>query len=219
MKEFSSKDQLDQALCVDLVKIIQQAISKKGSANILLSGGSSPIRLYELMSNAELEWSKVLVGLVDERFVPPINEFSNEKMIREKLIQNQAQSARFVGMVANSLDQIENVNFIGGKYQPFVQQIDLVLLGMGEDGHTASLFPSDEVSEQLLRSSEVGIYNTKSPNFPNDRITCSPAMLLQAENIILMLSGEKKLHVFETSAEKQLPITFFKDKLQVYYSI
>lgn len=219
MKEFSSKDQLDQALCADLAKIIQRAISDKGSANILLSGGSSPIRLYELMSNADLDWSKVLIGLVDERFVPPINEFSNEKMIREKLIQNQAQSARFVGMVANTLDQIENVNFIEGKYQPFMQKIDLVLLGMGEDGHTASLFPNDEVSEQLLKSSEVGIYNTISPNFPNYRITCSAAMLLQAENIILMLSGEKKLQVFETSTDYQLPISFFKDKLQVYYSI
>jgi 6-phosphogluconolactonase len=219
MKEFSSKDQLDQALCADLAKIIQRAISDKGSANILLSGGSSPIRLYELMSNADLDWSKVLIGLVDERFVPPINEFSNEKMIREKLIQNQAQSARFIGMVANTLDQIENVNFIEGKYQPFMQKIDLVLLGMGEDGHTASLFPNDEVSEQLLRSSEIGIYNTISPNFPNNRITCSAAMLLQAENIILMLSGEKKLQVFETSQENQLPISFFKDKLLVYYSI
>ena len=219
MKEFNSKDQLDQALCADLVKIIQRAISENGSANILLSGGSSPIRLYELMSNAEISWSKVLIGLVDERFVPPINEFSNEKMIREKLIQNNALSARFAGMVANSLDQIENVNFISSKYQPFMQQVDLVLLGMGEDGHTASLFPNDEVSEQLLRSSEIGIYNTISPNFPNNRITCSAAMLLQADNIVLMLSGEKKLQVFETSEENQLPISFFKDKLQVYYSI
>jgi 6-phosphogluconolactonase len=219
MKEFNSKDQLDQALCADLVKIIQRAISENGSANILLSGGSSPIRLYELMSNAEISWSKVLIGLVDERFVPPINEFSNEKMIREKLIQNNALSARFAGMVANSLDQIENVNFISSKYQPFMQKVDLVLLGMGEDGHTASLFPNDEVSEQLLRSSEIGIYNTISPNFPNNRITCSAAMLLQADNIVLMLSGEKKLQVFETSAENQLPISFFKDKLQVYYSI
>lgn len=219
MKEFNSKDQLDQALCADLVKIIQRAISENGSANILLSGGSSPIRLYELMSNAEISWSKVLIGLVDERFVPPINEFSNEKMIREKLIQNNALSARFAGMVANSLDQIENVNFISSKYQPFMQKVDLVLLGMGEDGHTASLFPNDEVSEQLLRSSEIGIYNTISPNFPNNRITCSAAMLLQADNIVLMLSGEKKLQVFETSEENQLPISFFKDKLQVYYSI
>jgi 6-phosphogluconolactonase len=219
MKEFSSKDQLDQALCDDLVKIIQRAISKNGSANILLSGGSSPIRLYELMSNAEISWSKVLIGLVDERFVTSIDEFSNEKMIREKLIQNNAFSARFVGMVANSLDQIENVKFISIKYQPFMQKVDLVLLGMGEDGHTASLFPNDEVSEQLLRSSEIGIYNTISPNFPNKRITCSAAMLLEAENIVLMLSGEKKLQVFETSAENQLPISFFKDKLKVYYSI
>jgi 6-phosphogluconolactonase/glucosamine-6-phosphate isomerase/deaminase len=69
------------------------------------------------------------------------------------------------------------------------------------------------------RSQKIGIYNTISPNFPTDRITCSAAMLLQAENIILMLSGEKKLNVFETSSENQLPISFFKDKLQVYYSI
>ncbi len=219
MKEFSSKDQLDQALCGDLVKIIQQAISENGSANILLSGGSSPIHLYELMSNLNLDWSKVKVGLVDERFVDASNEFSNEKMIREKLIQNYASKATIFGMVDNSIDQMENLKTITSKYKDFYNQLDLVLLGMGEDGHTASLFPNDEVSEQLLRSSEIGIYNTISPNYPNNRITCSAAMLLQAKNIILMLSGEKKLHVFETSSDSQLPISFFKDKLQVYYSI
>ncbi len=219
MKEFNSKDQLDQSLCDDLVKIIQQAISEKGSANILLSGGSSPIHLYELMSNIELDWSKVIIGLVDERFVAPNNEFSNEKMIREKLIQNYASTATFYGMVENSADQMENVKNISSNYEVFHNQLDLVLIGMGEDGHTASLFPNDAVSEQLLRSQEIGIYNTISPNFPNERITCSTAMLLQAENIILMLSGEKKLHVFETSTENQLPISFFNDKLQVYYSI
>jgi 6-phosphogluconolactonase len=219
MKEFSSKDQLDQSLCADVVKVIQQAISEKGSAHILLSGGSSPIHLYELMSNTDLDWSKVVVGLVDERFVAPNNEFSNEKMIREKLMQNYASKATFFGMVENGTDQIENLELIASKYESFYNQLDLVLLGMGEDGHTASLFPNDAVSEQLLRSQEIGIFNTNSPNFPNDRITCSATMLLQAENIMLMLSGKKKLHVFETATESQLPISFFIDKLQVYYSI
>ena len=219
MKEFNSKDQFEQSLCADLVKIIQQAIAQKGSAKILLSGGSSPIHLYELLSNCEIDWSKVIIGLVDERFVEPNNDFSNEKMIREKLIQNQASTATFYGMVENSTDQMENVKSIASTYEVFYNHLDLVLLGMGEDGHTASLFPGDDVSEKLLRSKKIGIYNTTSPNFPNDRITCSAEMLRQAENIFLMLSGEKKLHVFETSSENQLPISFFKDKLQVYYSI
>ncbi len=219
MKEFNSKVQLEQSLCADLVKIIQQAIAEKGSAKILLSGGSSPIHLYKLLSNCEIDWSKVIIGLVDERFVEPNNDFSNEKMIREKLIQNQASTATFYGMVENSTDQMENVKSIASTYEVFYHHLDLVLLGMGEDGHTASLFPGDDVSEKLLRSQKIGIYNTISPNFPNDRITCSAEMLRQAENIILMISGEKKLHVFETSSENQLPISFFKDKLQVYYSI
>jgi 6-phosphogluconolactonase len=219
MKEFNSKVQLDQSLCADLVKIIQQAIAEKGSANILLSGGSSPIHLYELLSKCDIDWSKVIIGLVDERFVEPNNDFSNEKMIRKKLIQNHASTATFCGMVENSIDQIDNAKSIASTYAIFYNQLDLVLLGMGEDGHTASLFPGDDVSEKLLRSQKIGIYNTISPNFPTDRITCSAAMILQAENIILMLSGEKKLNVFETSSENQLPISFFKDKLQVYYSI
>ena len=119
MKEFNSKVQLEQSLCADLVKIIQQAIAEKGSAKILLSGGSSPIHLYKLLSNCEIDWSKVIIGLVDERFVEPNNDFSNEKMIREKLIQNQASTATFYGMVENSTDQMENVKSIASTYEVF----------------------------------------------------------------------------------------------------
>lgn len=218
MKEFSSKQELDQVLCKDIVKIIEEAISERKVAHILLSGGSSPVQLYELLSQADLDWSKVVIGLVDERFVPPINEFSNERMIAEKLIQNKAHKAQLLGMVANSSNQEDNLHLISEKYRPFMKQLDLVLFGMGEDGHTASLFPNDEVSENLLRSDEIGIFNTISPNHPQNRITCSPAMLNQSKNMILMLSGEKKLNVFQEAPMNQLPISFFVENLQVYYS-
>lgn len=219
MKTFNSKSALDLALCGDMSQIIIAAIAQNGQANVLLSGGSSPIHLYQLLSQVDLDWSKVNVGLVDERFVAPTDDFSNEKMIRATLLQHHGKSIRFFGMVSDENDKIENVQQIAEIYQLFANHTDLVLLGMGEDGHTASLFPQDEVSEALLTSTQIGVFNTNSPNFPNDRITCSAELLLQAKNRILMLSGEKKLAVYEAANANRLPISFFKDKLSVYYSI
>lgn len=221
IQEFENKALLENALVEKVVDCIQTAILKHGEARILLSGGSSPKLVYAKLSAQPLNWTKVKIGLVDERFVDVLNKDNNERMIRSTLCQNVAKNAALIGMVYDASNLQNNLELARMNYKIFEERIDLCLLGMGEDGHTASLFPGDEYSEKLLQSAEIGVFNTISPNYPFNRITCSKEMLVRSENTILLIAGETKKKVLENAVVSQLPISYFVDEvknLEVYYS-
>ena len=221
IQEFDTKIQLEIALVASIVDCISKAINKYGEARVLLSGGSSPKSIYEQLSNEKLEWTKVKIGLVDERFVDVQDKDNNERMIRMTLCQNKAKKVDLIGMVVDPSNLQNNLVQTRFNYQGFEERIDLCLLGMGEDGHTASLFPGDEQSEKLLNSNEIGVFNTISPNYPFNRITCSKEMLAKSETTLLLLSGEKKKEVFEKAKQSNFPISYVMNEfknLTVYYS-
>lgn len=218
MQKFDTKSALEHALATKIALVIQKAIDTFGDARILLSGGSTPIDLYDKLSTIPLEWEKVTIGLVDERFVPTIDEASNELMIHKQLAKNEATNVTILGMVTNTENRTENCQQANKTYQLFAERTDFTLLGMGEDGHTASLFPNDPASEKLLTSDEIGIFNTQAPVFPFNRITCSAALLLKSKHLALMLIGEKKRTIFEQAATTNLPISYFNDSLSIYYT-
>ena len=221
IQEFDTKNQLEIALVASIVDCISKAINKHGEARVLLSGGSSPKSIYEQLSNEKLDWTKVKIGLVDERFVNVQDKDNNERMIRMTLCQNNAQKVDLIGMVVDPTNLQNNLVQTSSNYQVFEERIDLCLLGMGEDGHTASLFPGDDQSERLLHSDELGVFNTVSPNYPFNRITCSKKMLSRSDKTILLIGGERKKEVFENAKLSSLPISFVINEFEnliVYYS-
>jgi len=218
---FESNQLKEMALLEEVSRLILRAVAEYGDARILLSGGSTPQNFYRLLSKVKLPWNKVYVGLVDERYVPLMSSFSNEAMIRECLIQNEAADAQLIGMVYDTTNRQTNSQIVNHEYLQFKERIDLVILGMGEDGHTASLFPNDPYSANAMLSKEVGIFNTVAPQHPTERITCGLEMLMNAEHKILLMSGKRKLQLLEQAVEEYYPITHFTAKeveLQVYYS-
>jgi 6-phosphogluconolactonase len=219
MKQFDSKQALEKELALAIAHELKQAIKEFGNARLLLSGGSTPAQLYALLSGVQLDWSNVLVGLVDERFVPISHPASNEALLIQTIQQNEARDVRIVSMVADASDEAMNLVHVNKTYQPFMERTDVVLLGMGEDGHTASLFPGDKRSEVLLHSTAIGIFSTTAPVAPENRVTCSTEMLLKARSLFLMIVGEAKLTVFQTAEENTYPIAHFKDKLTTFYAI
>ncbi len=221
IKKFENKKNLESTLLLKISTCISDAIKKYGDARFLLSGGSTPMNLYSLLSEETIEWEKVKIGLVDERFVPKENLFNNETQIKNNLLKNSAKFATIFGMVYNYENEILNLKMVNQQYKTFFERIDFTILGMGEDGHTASLFPGDKESEELMNTSNIGIFSTKSPSFPYNRITCSKELIANSNYIALFISGETKFNVLKNSIETQVPISYFvknSKNMEIYYS-
>ncbi len=139
--KFKSRAALFDQLSFDVVERLGAGISGRQAASMLLSGGTTPGPLYEKMSCVELDWQKVYFAPTDERWVAPDHADSNEKLIRDSLLKNNAAVANYVGLKSDGetplIGQAETERKLAALPRPF----DVVLLGMGEDGHFASLFP------------------------------------------------------------------------------
>ena len=221
IKKFENKKNLESSLLLKISTCISDAIKKYGDARFLLSGGSTPMNLYSLLSEETVEWEKVKIGLVDERFVPKENLFNNETQIKNNLLKNSAKFATIFGMVYNYENEMLNLKMVNQQYKTFFERIDFTILGMGEDGHTASLFPGDKESEELMNTSNIGIFSTKSPSFPYNRITCSKELIANSNYIALFINGETKFNVLKNSIETQVPISYFvknSKNMEIYYS-
>lgn len=189
-------------------------INHSRSLKMLLSGGSSPIELYKLIGK-ELQYIHALnIGLVDERFVVTSDDYSNEKLIR-----NHFQTAQITGLVKNIENYKENLIQAENEFNFFYSDLDISILGMGNDGHFASIFPNDKNSSFALHTNSKCLINTNAPNYPYQRITCSAELLGSANKIILLVFGEEKKIILK-QFEKDLPIHQFLNKFQVdiYYA-
>jgi 6-phosphogluconolactonase len=217
MKRFESKELLEDSLADELLKVFGESIEKYGNATLLVSGGSTPKGLFKKLSERKLPWQNITIGLVDERFVNNSSEYSNEKLIRETLLQNEVSKATFIPIVFDDSNEEKNIELVRKAYEKF-SRIDAVILGMGDDGHTASIFPNDPESEIAVNTQEL-IVSTKAPNFPTNRITCSLKFLQGAKRTFLFFTGENKLKVLNDSVAKKYPIAhFYNPNTDIYYA-
>jgi len=187
---------------MSIVKLISDKLNSSieniGSGSLVLSGGTSPISIYEELSNIDISWSKVYLTLVDDRLVDPDHKDSNQKLLHNHFIKNKAKNINFFPLTENFLSNTE-----------FKKPFDITLLGMGEDGHFASLFPDMinqyeafdiNVSPKILITSPQG-----NPLIP--RITMNLSLIMESLNIILLVKGKAKQNIFEKAKQEQkLPI-------------
>lgn len=204
----------------EVVSAILNDISTiNGDVNILLSGGSTPGPIYRSLDRKCQDISKLRIGLVDERFVHPKDKDSNERLLRSCFNSRDEREYNIVGMVKNRDDESENLDLIKPLYAPFIRQTDIAILGMGGDGHFASIFPNDPKSDIAKSTSAIDLYATKSPNEPKRRITCSMELIANAGIIYLLISGEHKLSVLK-DMDKNLPIHNLlrrRDDIKIFY--
>jgi len=221
VKIFKNINILESSLVKKISLCISDAIKKYGDARILLSGGSTPINLYSLLSQENIDWGKVKVGLVDERFVDQKSDFSNERHIKNNLIKNCAKTAILSPMICCIDNELLNLEMVSVSYSCFIERTDFTLLGLGNDGHTASIFPNDIESNKLMNSINLGVYSTKAPSYPFNRITCSKELIAKSNAIVLFFTGEYKFNVLKNSNNTNIPISYFvknTKEMEIYYT-
>ena len=203
-KIFNNKAQLESELAEEISQTLEQEIKKNGKATLLVSGGSTPKKLYEILSNIGIDWTNVSIGLVDERFVATDTDESNELLIKSTLLKNKASKAKFIGLVFNTEDYDQNLNLAISENKPFYKSITCSILGMGLDGHTASLFPnSKEVYTDDSIFGDKMIINTEATSEPSKRISYTKSKLLSSKHLFLYFNGKEKLDVFNSAKQNQ----------------
>jgi 6-phosphogluconolactonase len=179
---------------------LKLAIDKKGTATFVVSGGTSPLKLFEDLSKIDLPWNKVQITLVDDRLVNKNHIHSNQKLINDHLLKNKAKLANFIPLSEKII-----------KSKIIITPFDVNLLGMGEDGHFASLFP-DMINDFNLfdLSADPNILTITSHGDPFlPRITMNLSLILNSEFIVLLVKGSIKQKIIDQAKnDNSLPIHY-----------
>jgi 6-phosphogluconolactonase len=182
---FDTSAALAETLAQDVAAWLQAAVAEKDSAVLAVSGGNTPKPFFVALSQLKIDWAKVQVTLVDERQVAEASVRSNAKLVKESLMRNEAAKAQFVPLY-------ENPNAAN------LSRFDVVILGMGNDGHTASFFPGgDHLRAALDLGLPHSIVTMNAPGAGEPRLTFSLARLLAAKHLCLHIQGEDKMKVLD----------------------
>ncbi len=190
------------ALAQHIATALRAAIREREQALLLVSGGRSPIALFERLSHSEIEWAKVTVGLVDERCVAEDSIERNDALVRQHLLQGNAARVRFVPLVEDGVDALAELAGARRRVAQLPLPADVVVLGMGEDGHTASWFPgADETAAAMDTETAEQVAIVRPRTAAHVRLTLTLPVVLGARQILLPVLGAKKLAVLERAAE------------------
>ena len=170
----------------------------KGARTLVLAGGTTPLRCYELLADMDMRWGRVTVLFGDERCVPPDHPDSNYRMVRETLLRRVAPATvhRMAGELGPAPAARDYERIVG-----FLVPLDLVLLGVGEDGHTASLFPGHPALK--AEGWTAGIRNAPKP--PPLRVTLTLAALRGARRVIILATGAGKADAVARAKRHEVP--------------
>ena len=227
LTEFTSRTDLDSTFANTLSKILADAIKYKGKASIAVSGGSTPKGLFELLSNTAIDWSKVTITLADERWVALDSPDSNTRLVHESLLQNNAAKAKFFHIKQGDTLCDETLADLNLAANNNLLPLDILILGMGEDGHTASLFPcSDQIEQGLDENNSEALLRVQPKTAPHQRISFSFSSLSVSKNIFLHLCGDNKKTVLNQALTGddifEMPIRAFLKhpsiNTQIYWS-
>lgn len=185
------------------------AAKTRGRASLVVSGGSTPRPLLEELAQRLLPWAQIYITLADERWVDPSSKDSNEAMVRQTLLQGDAAAANFVPLKNSASDVLGGQKACNGAIENMPRPFDLVVLGMGEDGHTASLFPG-VAGRALDPESEEYCMPVYPQHAPHARMSLTARAILDSRRIVLHISGERKWQVYQQALTagpaEQLPI-------------
>ena len=196
-QRYADLETLSLELAAQIAESLTAAIGARGLASLVVSGGRSPLRLFEILRTQPLDWSRVCIALADERWVDVKDAASNERLVRDVLLKDRAAGARFLGLKNGAptpdLGAVSAWETFARVPRPF----DAVVLGMGDDGHTASLFPgSPNLPSALNQAAVAGCVGMRSPAPPQARLSLNLTALLDSRRVVVLISGESKWRTY-----------------------
>lgn len=199
IETFHDPDALARAAAAAAEAALSAGLAARGRASLIGTGGRSPGPTYDRLSQAELDWARITVSLSDDRFVPADDPESNERLTRERLLVGPAAAARFLPLCY----PVASPEASADAAEPHLRALapfDMLLLGMGEDGHVASLIPGSPVLEAGMDLSSdrfvLGV-PAGAGKPPLARITLTLAALVTAQATLILIAGETKRQIVE----------------------
>lgn len=221
LHEHANAQEAAQAQAQTVAAALKDALAKKGRAVLAVSGGKSPIAFFEALSQTDLNWADVAVTLVDERIVPTDHADSNTGLVRQYLLKNKAAAAEWLPMIEDGAGEAELAD--SGQAVRFAlqhfRQPDVLVLGMGGDGHTASLFPqAPQLDKGLDTAYGEPLLHTTPVTAPHERISMTLAAIEKTPVVLLAIAGQDKKAVFDRAAAapaKAFPVSFILNSAKV----
>ena len=223
--KFLQQDELVRQLSKKIIANLEKAILEKGKASLLVSGGSTPKALFKKLSSFDIAWEKVKIALCDERWIASNNKDSNEKLVRDSLLVGFAKKAKFVSMYQENIDIEDAQELCSNIYKKELFPFDVLILGMGNDGHTASLFPNNIKLEEAFEKKDSLCVCMIPSDAPYPRMSLTKKAILSANSIYLHFEGEQKQEIYKKVCEGvnsyEMPIASILNqdtkKIEVYY--
>jgi 6-phosphogluconolactonase len=200
--EYADAEMMMMDLAHALAGELRQALAMGGRASMAVPGGTTPGPIFDSLSAAELDWARVDVMLTDERWVPETSERSNTRLLRARLLQGPAAAARLVPLYAPAAAPEERLAELAEAVAA-VLPLSVVLLGMGADMHTASIFPGADQLHEALHGDAV-LVPMRAPGAPEPRVTLSAKVLRGAIRRHVVISGTAKRAALE-AAQRMTP--------------
>ncbi len=210
-REFANGEEIAIGLADWTAEHLRGAIAARGVALLIVSGGKSPARFFDRLSNVDLDWTRVAITLADERRVADDSPRSNARLVRERLLRNRAKAASFTPLADVRLPADQELAAASARIANLPLPADVVVLGMGDDGHTASWFPgADGLAEAMDPAARQLVAPIVAPDAPEPRLTLTGRVILRARAIALEIQGEAKLATFAAALapgpEEAMPI-------------
>jgi 6-phosphogluconolactonase len=222
---YENSDEMLHALSQSIATRLQSAIDAQGKASLMVSGGSTPRALFQVLCMEDIDWDRVTIGLVDDRWLPPDHPDSNEKLVRDHLLKANAASATFVPMYIEGVPVRDAAARVGANMRVLVRPFTVCMLGMGDDGHTASLHPCSKDLVAALTTDE-DVIATTPETAPHDRMTLSLKGLMNSEEFILLIAGRGKMDVYRKAlsddtdnGKREMPIRYVLQQDQLPVSV
>lgn len=190
---FEDSAELADALAQTVAGDLHSGIAARGGATLVVSGGTTPKKFLAKLAQQDLDWVKVTITLADERWVPPTHARSNEHLLRETLLTDNAAAATFVSLHTEAPDPESGLTEIARRIDELSLPFDAVVLGMGNDGHTASLFPDgDRFMQACDATNPARVSPMRSETAGEPRMTLTLSALVATRALYLHIEGADK---------------------------